>query len=138
MSSTNPYSPPQLSMDTRDESWYRVRVESDYRRMGWGMIIYITLVASLAIYEIWTNDKLSTGEIIGPAILLLVMWTFFGMMVYTAGQLATDFDRVYNRARWLGILAGAVLFPLLTIPAFIAVRRLSVCRKIRAEANATE
>jgi hypothetical protein len=53
-------------------------------------------------------------------------------MIKTAKDLAVDLDRTYRRARWLAILAAAIFFPILTIPAVLAVRRLERYRRFMA------
>ncbi len=70
------------------------------------------------------------GEKVGPPIMMLAMFVFFGTMIRNAAQLPNDFDRCYKWARWLGILAGAFGFPILSIPAFIGVSRLSKYHKL--------
>ena len=135
MHEVNPYASTQQIKENRDSSWYLRRVQTYYKRMGWGMIVYIAIAIPFIIYGVMTDKRLLIGEIFGPPILAIAALTFFGMMVHTAGMLETDFDRFYMRARWLGILAGAFVFPILTIPAFVAVRRLSICRKMRNVAN---
>jgi hypothetical protein len=136
MPTVNPYAPSQPQFEDRDECWYRSSVQKYYNRMGWGMIVYSAIAFAFDIYVSLSGKKLLTVEIIGPPILAIGIFSFFGMMVVTSGRLTTDFDRVYSRARWLGILAGAFTFPILTLPAYVAVRRLAICRKMRDEAFA--
>ncbi len=62
--------------------------------------------------------------------MMIILLAFFGAMIRTATRLPGDFERLYKRARWLGILAGAFGFPILTIPAFIGVSRLSKYRTL--------
>jgi hypothetical protein len=57
------------------------------------------------------------------------MLLFFVFILRTANRLGGDFDRVYRRARWLGILAATIWFPILTIPGILALRRLERYRK---------
>jgi hypothetical protein len=82
------------------------------------------------LYELFTDESPPMGHIIGPPTMMLAMFFFSGAMIQTAAQLPNDFERRYRRARWLGILAGAFGFPILTIPAFIGVSRLSKYREM--------
>jgi hypothetical protein len=70
------------------------------------------------------------GELIGMPMTAGFFLIFFALMIRTAVLLPRDFERYYQRARWLGILAGAFGFPLLTIPAFVAVSRLAKYRNM--------
>ena len=94
------------------------------------MLTYLTCAFPFWVYELLTDDTMLLGERIGPPIAMLAMLTFFGAMIRNATLLPNEFARRYKRSRWLGILAGAFGFPLLSIPAFIAVARLSKYRTL--------
>lgn len=99
--------------------------------MGWATIVYIVCVTPFASYQMLTDKSLLMGEMIGVPTMMAAMLLFCGTMIRTAMLLPRDFARLHSRARWLGILAGAFGFPILTYPAFIAVSRLSEYGKMR-------
>ena len=85
-------------------------------------------VIPMALYQLLTDESARRGEMVGVPIMATAILIYFGTMIRTAMRLPDDFERLYKRARWLGVLAGAFGFPILTIPAFIGVSRLSKYR----------
>jgi len=99
--------------------------------MGWGAIAYVVCVIPFAVFGLLTDESLLLADVIVAPTMLAAVLLFFGAMIRTAVLLPRDFDRLYRRARWLGIVAGAAGFPILTYPAFIAVSRLGQYAKMR-------
>ncbi len=92
------------------------------------MIVYQVVGVPFWLYELFTNQSMLLGEKVGPPICMVAVFIYFAAMIINANRLPNDFGRCYKRARWLSILAGAFGFPLLTVPAFIGVWRLSKYR----------
>ncbi len=107
-----------------------LRISSIYRRMGWcGVVWNATLYLVLLQIEFGkpTRDADAIEIFIGTIACGVVVLLFLSM-VRTADGLELDFPRSYRRARWTGILAATVYFPWLTIPSYLAVRRLEEYR----------
>ena len=131
----NPYASPASPGAARQAEWYLASACRYFKAIGWLAIIYLMCVIPIALYQVFTDESPLVGEMVGMPIMMAAMFVFFGTMIRTAMRLPGDVDRLYKQARWLGILAGACGFPLLTVPAFIGVARLS---KYRAMASAGE
>lgn len=129
-SEQNPYTAPRSTGDSRQPDWYLASACRYFKGIGYVMIAYLVCAIPFWFYGITTDESPPVPEIIGPPIMTLVMSAFFGGMIKTATQLPNDFERLYKRARWLGILAAAFGFPILTIPALIGVSRLSKYREL--------
>ena len=120
----NPYASPRC-VEVQDDAESLLKATTKlYRRMGWFGIAYFSF-----IYPFTTIMQLSEGQFevvpaIGGGIMCGLMLAFSVIMVKTATYLAADLDRYYRRARWIAVLAAALFFPILTVPAFLAVRRL--------------
>ena len=85
----------------------------------------------MTLYDLLSNERPAPPqEMAGGLTVMAAMLIFYATMIRTAMRLPHDFERLYKRAHWLGILAAAIGFPLLTIPAFIGVARLSKYRKL--------
>jgi hypothetical protein len=134
---TNPYAPPASTGDARRADWYLASACRYLKGIGFVMIAYLLCVIPISLYQIFTNESPRMGEMIGAPTMMVAMLLFFGSMIQTAMLLPHDFARLYRRARWLGILAGAFGFPILTIPAFIGVSRLSKYRTLIARETLT-
>ncbi|MDP6558079.1 MAG: hypothetical protein QGG71_25660 [Pirellulaceae bacterium] len=131
----NPYAPPaaevdQRSSDAKPPDFYLFSACKYFNRMGWAAIIYVAIAVPFALYDLLTYKAPRIGELVGMPAMATAMLLFFTLMIRTAALLPDDFDRLYVRARWLGILAGSFGFPILTIPAFVAVSRLAKFRKM--------
>ncbi len=132
---TNPYAPPASPADATPAEWYLASACRCFKGIGWAAVVYVACVIPFALYELLTAESPLLGEMIGMPTMMAATLVFFGTMIRTAMRLPSDFERLHKRARWLGILAGAFGFPILTIPAFIGVSRLS---KYRTMTNAGE
>lgn len=106
-----------------------LRISSIYRRMGWcGVVWNATLYLVLLQFEFSKPTADSVEILIGTIACGFVVLLFFSML-RTADGLELNFPRSYRRARWTGILAATVYFPWLTIPSYLAVRRLEEYRR---------
>ncbi len=124
----NPYASPATFSDARQADWYLASACRYFKWIGWVVIVYMSCASSIALYELFIDELPLVGAIIGGATMMAATLLFFGTMIRTAMRLPDDFERLHKRARWLGILAGAFGFPILTVPAFIGVSRLSKYR----------
>ena len=129
----NPYASPATPGEARPPEWYLLSACRYYKVMGWMVIVYFACVVPATLVQAVMNAPLPVGEVVGMPIMATAFSLFFGWMIRTASQLPTDFKRLYKRARWQGILTGAIACPILTIPAFIAVSRLAKYRAMLAE-----
>jgi hypothetical protein len=111
----NPYATPLTTESVRDPEWYLTSACRYFKGIGYVMLAYLMCVITVWGYELLTDDSMLLREKIGPPIIMLAMFVFFGAMIRNATRLPHDFDRRYKRSRWLGILAGAFGFPLLSI-----------------------
>jgi len=120
----NPYASPQC-VEVQDDAESLLKATTKlYRRMGWFGIAYFSFIYPFTIVGQLSEGHFEVVPAIAGTIICGLMLAFFAIMIKTAKHLADDLDRYYRRARWLGILAGALFFPILTVPAFLAVRRL--------------
>ena len=125
----NPYASPR-SVEIQSDAETLLRATTKlYRRMGWaGATIY--LVACLFnMIALSAQGQLDIGPALGMTTTCALVTAFFLLMIKTAKDLAVDVDRTYRRARWLAVLAAGLFFPILTIPAYLAVRRLERYRR---------
>ncbi len=128
----NPYASPKCVESQPDADALLKATVRLYRGMGWAGIAYLLVFCPLTIVSELARQQ-ELGETIGGAIAMTticgLMAAFFVLVMKTADRLGVNLDRSYRRARWLGIITGAMFFPLLTIPAILAVRRLERYRK---------
>ena len=65
--------------------------------------------------------------------LLIVQSVIMGLVavyvVWISNRLRRDFDKTYKLARWTAVIGSALFFPILTIPAVMAVSRMTKYRK---------
>jgi hypothetical protein len=99
-----------------------------YRGMGWAGIVY-SLVCAFGMVNALTERQPQWGEALGMFIVATLAAAFFLFLIKTANHLGTTFDESYRRARWLGIIAATLFFPILTVPGILAVHRLERCRE---------
>ena len=129
---TNPYAAPANSSHPRPAEWYLESACQYFRGIGWVSVIYAACVIPIPLYQLLTDKSPPLGEMVGVPTMMMVMLAFVGIMIRTAMRLPRDFERLYKRARWLCIVAAAIGFPILTIPASIVMARLG---KYRAMPN---
>jgi hypothetical protein len=135
MHDDNPYAPPEaanrdLIVDV-DASWYLLRIQKYFRRMGIGGLIYVSfLIVFLTISQL-SKRNFQIPEIVGPLVGCgLLAWFFIAMI--RIGQLPEDqFPKHYKKARWLAIFAGTLFLPILGLPAFISLRRLTMYNEMQ-------
>jgi hypothetical protein len=126
----NPYAPPTTTNrdanDAVDAHWYLARIQKYFRRMGIGALIYIGVVIVFTITTQLRKGNFRIPETFGPLVwCALLAWLFITMI--RIGRLPEDqFPKHYKNARWVAILAGTLFLPILGLPAFISLRRLSL------------
>lgn len=131
----NPYAAPkavlQPGIDNLPPDQHLRRARKILQYLGWGGIVYFTGVT----VGLMLDESPAFSNFAWESTVWLLLSSagvaFFVLMVRTAAQLHTDFDRVYRRARWIAIVAGAVGFPLFTIPFFLAASQLARHRRNR-------
>jgi hypothetical protein len=120
----NPYASPQpFEVPDSGDALLRATTRM-YRGIGWAGVAYCLLVCPIAmVAQLWEPTP-SLPEVLGGSTLCGLTLAFFMFVLRTANGLEVRFQRTYRRARWLGILAATMFFPLLTWPGILAVRRL--------------
>ncbi len=132
-SQLNPYSAPLSATDLSDarhSDWYLASACRYLHGIGCAVIVYCFAVIPFWLHDIITSAAPHMSMVVGIPLVVTALFAFSVAMIKTAGQLPTEFPRRYRRARWLGILAGAIGFPVLSIPAFLSVWRLSTYRNL--------
>ena len=126
----NPYAAPATSDLLPTEAKAGLEQACRYLRgMGWGTITYVVFGFSFGVFTVFFNPRvvlIHTGLVC--FLLILVLHTGV-LMLRVARALPSRFNETYKRARWLAILAGAVFFPVFTLPAYIAISRLESYRR---------
>jgi len=125
---TNPYAAPVILDSARPAEWYLKSACRYFKAIGWVAVVYTACLISMMLYKRLAHGSVTIGEMVSVSIMATPMLLFFGIMIRTAMRLPGDFEKLHNRARWLGILAGAIGFPIFTVPAFIGVYRLGLYR----------
>lgn len=129
MHPVNPYAPPSVPNQdiaaTVDVHWYLERIQKYFRRMGIGALIYVGFVGGLTITTQMCEGTFGTSETAGPLVwCALLAWLFISMI--RIGRVPENqFPKHYTKARWVAIIAGALFLPILGLPAFISLHRLS-------------
>jgi hypothetical protein len=125
----NPYAPPATTTsalpDERDASWYLHSVQKYYRRMGIAMLTYICIVAAISIVGQALEGSITWASIGGPLLWCSFLAWLFVAMIKIGYTPQDEFPSSYKKARWVGIFAGAMFLPILGLPAFISLRRLT-------------
>ncbi|TWU16286.1 hypothetical protein [Allorhodopirellula heiligendammensis] len=128
-SNENPYAPPSGALTSevvqRPASWYLSRVQKYYRWMGFGMLSYLVIAVIVAIVDQLHYGSFRLRDAVGPLIWCLFLTWLFAAMIRIGYTAPEKFPQRYQQARWIGIIAGALFLPILGIPAFISVRRLT-------------
>ncbi|MCY2977725.1 MAG: hypothetical protein NTU79_03565 [Planctomycetota bacterium] len=133
MHAENPYAPPTATNrdanDAVDAHWYLAQIQKYFRRMGIGALIHIGVVIVFTITTQLRKGNVRIPETVGPLVwCALLVWLFITMI--RIGRLPEDqFPKHYKKARWVAILAGTLFLPILGLPAFISLRRLSLYKK---------
>ena len=122
---TNPYAAPTANTEEWDASWHLNRAQKYYRRMGGGMLIYCA--ANLIISGIlqFAESTLGIADVVAGLIFAAPLAWLFLALVRLGRVVPQEFPLYYKKARWSGIIAGGLFFPLLSVPAFIALRSLT-------------
>lgn len=125
----NPYASPK-SLESPASATASLKVATRlFYWMGVFGLAYNFVFVPVAIVIGVTKDGPEFAPIVGATIWCAVNCVLFRWMMTTAKDLGKDFDATYRRARWLGIVAGTLYFPILTVPAILAIRHLESCRQ---------
>ena len=124
----NPYSPPATSIAVHsndcDPKWYLTQAQKYYRRMGVGSLAYIGFVIVFTTTRQLRQGRLDIPETVGSIVWCALLAWLFITMIRIGYIPETEFPAHYKKARWIGIIAGALFFPILGLPAYISLRRL--------------
>jgi hypothetical protein len=124
----NPYAPSVESAklaEVKNAKWHLDRVQKYFRRMGFAGLLYTGCVFVLTITIQLQSGKLRIPETVGSLVLFgLMAWLFIDMI--RIGYLPeAQFSAHYTKARWILIVVGTVFLPILGVPAFISLRRMT-------------
>ncbi len=126
---SNPYAPPHIGTTThrgdRDASWYIHHVQKYYRRMGLVGLSYVGLLIIGTAVSQAIDEPLQIAHIFGMTIWCSLLTWLFVTLIRISNVPHADFPSHYTKARWVGIIAGAMFLPILGFPAMISVRRLT-------------
>ncbi|MFO0942965.1 MAG: hypothetical protein U0930_19685 [Pirellulales bacterium] len=126
----NPYAPPTSTTrdvnEAVDAHWYLERIQKYFRRMGIAGLVYLGVVFVFVITTELQEGTFRIPDAIGPLLWCsLLAWLNIAMI--RMGRLPDDqFTKHYKKARWVTILVGTLFLPILGIPAFVTLRRLSL------------
>ncbi|MDZ7616205.1 MAG: hypothetical protein U1E05_04325 [Patescibacteria group bacterium] len=125
----NPYASPACADPPDAAGALREATARLFRGMGYVGVAYALFgfaMGAVVLLKVQPRDL-----VLLPMMLLLygLIMAFFAWMLKTASRLTVDFKGTYRLARWLAILAASIFFPILTIPAVLAVRRLERYRE---------
>ncbi|QDV86284.1 hypothetical protein [Planctomycetes bacterium TBK1r] len=126
---TNPYAPPatppeppaELPTSSDDRDRYLARAAKIYRWMGWIGLIYFGIIYPIGLWSELSESPVSLGAVIGMTVTTAGFAFLFSQMIRLSRRMHTGLESAYSKIRWVGLLAGAFSFPLLTFPAFYAV-----------------
>lgn len=125
----NPYAPsPSMTAvhgNDKDAAWYLSKVQKYFRRMGIGSLVYMAIAIVVLVATQLMRSAVDIPETVGTlAWCALLAWLFISMV--RVGYLSeAEFPLHYQKARWIAIIAGTLFLPILGLPAFISLRRLS-------------
>jgi len=121
----NPYTPPNVVTENAGNDCDRTRslqrAATLYWWMGWVGMTYFFVAFPFGLWSGSSDAPIRIGALVGMTLVMAPFVCLFASMIRLAPRLQADFATVYNRARWIGLLAGAFGFPFLTIPALYAV-----------------
>ncbi len=130
----NPYVPPNVADANIGSQGDPVRslkrASTLYKWMGWIGIVYFCVVYPIGLLSELRDSPFRIGATIGMTLVTALFVCLFATMIRLAPRLQSDLTAVYSRARWTGLLVGAFGFPLLTIPAFYAVKLVGRARSV--------
>lgn len=129
----NPYQAPAASGESlaHDAEWHLRRACNLYRWVGGTHLSFMTVLLLIQL-AIWLFDRRGgpgLPAILGSSLGVCMAIAFDWGLIRVAQRLPREFDRLYLRARWLGILAGVVCFP--PVLAWVAVGSLAKYRELR-------
>ena len=128
----NPYTAPKY-VDRRDDPDTLLRsVVLLFRGMAGFGVAYELFTFTFVGVSGAASGALGIGAMLFLLGLGAVTTLIFAYVFWTTSRLQVNFARHYNRARWIAILAAVIFFPILSIPAVIALSRLENYRALIA------
>ncbi len=137
----NPYSPPISAAEETDNLGVERRLRRAaklFRWMGWTGIAYSLVAYTIGLSKEIYDTPVRVGATISMSVFALVLLLLFSSMLWLAPRIRTDLKSIYAQARWTGILVGALTFPILTFPAFYAVRLIGIANSANDKAVVDE
>lgn len=124
----NPYAPPEDSAAAEPAANQLKSACKWLRGMAWAGSFYPASSALQLIDKTRQSDSLK---------LLIMQCLIMGLvaiyMVWISNRLRRDFNKTYKLARWTAVIGGGLFFPILTIPAFMAVSQMGKYRRSHTE-----
>jgi hypothetical protein len=109
------------SADGRASEKKVARAAAILRWIGRIGIAYVAIAYCVALAEKMRDPPVDTPALIVVTVGTVFFLALFIAMTRIAQRLPTDFDRMYWKVQWVGMLSGVLGYPILTIPAFYAV-----------------
>jgi len=120
----NPYAPPEDSAAAEPAVNQLESACKCFRGMAWAGSFYPVSSAIQLIDKTRRSDSLK---------LLILQCVIMGLVaifvIWISIRLRRDFDKTYKLARWTAVIGSGLFFPILTIPAFMAVSHMEKYRR---------
>lgn len=124
----NPYAPPEDSAAAEPAANQLESACKWLRGMAWAGSFYPASSALQLIDKTRRSDSLK---------LVIMQCLIVGLVaiyiVWISNRLRRDFNKTYKLARWTAVIGCGLFFPILTIPAFMAVSRMATYRRSQSE-----
>jgi hypothetical protein len=131
----NPYAPPTATIPGKtvdcDARWYLTRIQKCFRRMGIGALVYIVVAIVVTTTIEIRRPAIRIPQTVGPLVWSAIFGWIFLTMIRLGRLPEEEFPKHYKKARWITILAGTIFLPILGIPAYISLRRLTLYNEAR-------
>lgn len=132
-SNENPYAPPEDSVEAEPAVHHRESACKWFRAMAWFVWLYPAMSAAASLFIFIVKGKGRTPDFETLLVQSVVMGLVAIFVVWISIRLRRNFDKTYKLARWTAVLGGAFFFPVLTIPAFMAVSHMEKYRRSQSE-----
>lgn len=129
----NPYAPPEDTVKTEPAAYHRDCACKWFRAMAWFGGIFPAMTAAAILFILKVKGKGRTPDLETLFVQSVVMSLVAIFVIWISIRLRRDFDKTYKFARWMAVLGGAFFFPILTIPAFMAVSHMEKYRRSQPE-----
>jgi hypothetical protein len=127
----NPYAPPQAECLKEADADSLLRGATRlYRIMGLAGVAYCLVVFPFVFASETSKSSFKLPDMMIVTATMGLSLVFFVLMLRTARRLQTNPAGWYRMARWMGILAAALFFPFLTVPAILALNQLERHRRL--------